>query len=73
MLSLALERRLSNQDIFALYCNEIYLGQRGAVSVRGVKEAATVFFGKELRDLMRSVPAVARRVEAAARERLQRI
>ena len=51
MLSLALERRLSKKDIFALYCNEIYLGQRGAVSVRGVKEAAAVFFGKELRDL----------------------
>jgi penicillin-binding protein 1B len=51
MLALALERRLSKKDIFALYCNEIYLGQRGAVTVRGVKEAATVFFGKELRDL----------------------
>jgi penicillin-binding protein 1B len=51
MLALALERRLSKNDIFALYCNEIYLGQRGAVAVRGVKEAATVFFGKELRDL----------------------
>ena len=51
MLSLALERRLSKKDIFALYCNEIYLGQRGAVAVRGVKEAAEVFFGKELHDL----------------------
>ena len=51
MLSLALERRLSKQDIFALYSNEIYLGQRGVVGVRGVKEAADVFFGKELRDL----------------------
>lgn len=51
MLALALERRLSKKDIFALYCNEIYLGQRGAVAVRGVKEAAAVFFGKELRDL----------------------
>lgn len=48
MLSLALEQRLSKQDIFALYCNEIYLGQRGAVAVRGVKEASRVFFGKEL-------------------------
>jgi len=48
MLSLALEQRLSKHDIFALYCNEIYLGQRGAVSVRGVKEAARVFYGKEL-------------------------
>lgn len=51
MLSLALEQRLSKKDIFALYCNEIYLGQRGAVVVRGMKEAASVFFGKELRDL----------------------
>ena len=51
MLSIALERRLSKKDIFSLYCNEIYLGQRGAVSVRGVKEAASVFFGKELREL----------------------
>lgn len=51
MLSLALERRLSKKDIFALYCNEIYLGQRGAVAVRGLKEAAVVLFGKELRDL----------------------
>ena len=51
MLSLALERRLSKNDIFALYCNEIYLGQRGAVTVRGVNEAARVFFGKELRSL----------------------
>lgn len=51
MLSFALERRLSKNDIFALYCNEIYLGQRGAVAVRGVKEAAKLFYGKELRDL----------------------
>lgn len=51
MLSLALEQRLSKQDIFALYCNEIYLGQRGAVSVRGVKQAARVFFDKELNQI----------------------
>jgi penicillin-binding protein 1B len=51
MLSIALERRLSKEDIFALYCNEVYLGQRGAVAVRGVEEAARVYFGKELKDL----------------------
>ena len=48
MLSLSLEQRLSKQDILTLYCNEIYLGQRGAASVRGVKEAARVFYGKDL-------------------------
>jgi penicillin-binding protein 1B len=51
MLAFALERRLSKHDIFALYCNEAYLGQRGAVAVRGVKEAARIYFGKQLKDL----------------------
>jgi penicillin-binding protein 1B len=51
MLSYALEQRLSKEDIFALYCNEVYLGQRGAVAVRGVEEASRIYFGKELPDL----------------------
>jgi penicillin-binding protein 1B len=50
-LAAALERRMSKQDIFALYCNEIYLGRRGSISVRGVRQAAQVFFGKDLKDL----------------------
>ena len=57
MLAVALERRLSKSDIFALYSNEIYLGQRGAVAVRGIREAAEVFYGKELRDLSLSEAA----------------
>src|SRR5882672_1053163 len=51
MLAFALEHRLSKEDIFALYCNEVYLGQRGAVAVRGVEAAARTYFGKELKDL----------------------
>lgn len=51
MLAFALERRLSKEDIFALYCNEVYLGQRGAAAVRGVEEAGRAYFGKELNDL----------------------
>lgn len=51
MLAFALERRLSKEDIFALYCNEAYLGQRGSVAARGVKEAARIYFGKGLKDL----------------------
>jgi penicillin-binding protein 1B len=51
MLASALERRLSKEDIFALYCNEVYLGQRDAVAVRGVEEATRIYFGKELKDL----------------------
>src|ERR1051325_3062525 len=51
LLAFALEQRLSKQDIFALYCNELYLGQRGAVAVRGLRQAARVYFNKELKDI----------------------
>jgi len=51
MLAATLERRLSKEDIFALYANEIYLGQRGGAAVRGVAGAARLFFDKELKDL----------------------
>jgi penicillin-binding protein 1B len=50
-LASVIESRMSKEDIFALYCNEIYLGQRGSVAVRGVRQAARVYFGKELKDL----------------------
>src|SRR5215204_2939290 len=73
MLSFALERRLSKNDIFALYCNEIYLGQRGAVAVRGVKEAAKVFYGKELSDITLSEAAtLAGMIQSPARYSLVR-
>jgi penicillin-binding protein 1B len=68
MLSLSLEQRLSKEDIFALYCNEVYLGQRGAVAVRGVKEAADVFFGKPLKDLtLAEVATIAGMIQGPAR------
>ena len=51
MLAFTLERRLSKEDILALYCNEVYLGQRNAFAVRGVDQAARVYFGKELQNL----------------------
>src|SRR3989475_6567931 len=51
MLAFTIERRVSKEDIFALYCNEIYLGQRGPLAVRGVDQAARVYFGKELKDI----------------------
>lgn len=68
MLALALERRLSKQDIFALYCNEIYLGQRGAVAVRGVAEAAHIYFGKELNQLtLAEAATIAGMIQSPAR------
>lgn len=57
MLAIALERRLSKQDIFALYCSEVYLGQRGAVAARGFRDAAKLYFGKSLAALSLSESA----------------
>lgn len=50
-LSVALENQLSKEEIFALYCNEIYLGQYGSVGIHGVDQAAKVYFGKNLAEL----------------------
>ncbi|HSK72947.1 MAG TPA: PBP1A family penicillin-binding protein [Pyrinomonadaceae bacterium] len=50
-LALALENKMSKEDIFALYCNEIYLGQHGATGVHGVEQAARAYFDKDLEDL----------------------
>jgi len=57
MLAFTLERRFTKQDIFALYCNEIYLGQRNGAGVRGINQAARVYFAKELPDLSLSEAA----------------
>ena len=68
MLSFSLERRLSKQDIFALYCNEIYLGQRNVVGVRGVDQAARVYFGKDLKDLtLAEAATIAGMIQSPAR------
>jgi penicillin-binding protein 1B len=50
-MSLILESRLSKQDIFALYCNDVYLGQSGRYAIRGFAEAAEAYFDKKLNDL----------------------
>lgn len=50
-MSIILETRLSKQDIFTLYANQIYLGQRSGVSIYGVGEAANAYFGKDVSQL----------------------
>jgi penicillin-binding protein 1B len=48
LITLHLEHRLTKQQIFEDYANEIYFGRRGTYSVNGFGEAARVYFGKEL-------------------------
>ncbi len=50
-MSLILETRLSKQDIFALYANQIYLGQQSGVAIYGVGEASNAYFGKDVTQL----------------------
>lgn len=51
-MSIILETRLTKEEIFTLYANQIYLGQQmGGVSIYGVGEAANVYFGKDVSQL----------------------
>ncbi len=50
-LALLLEQRLSKEQIFELYANQIYLGQRGSFAIHGVGEAASVYFNKDVGSL----------------------
>ena len=56
-MSLILETRLSKEEIFTLYANQIYLGQQNGVSIYGVGEAANAYFGKDVSQL--SLPEAA--------------
>ncbi|HKP68239.1 MAG TPA: transglycosylase domain-containing protein, partial [Pyrinomonadaceae bacterium] len=47
-MSVILETRLSKEEIFTLYANQIYLGQQAGVSIYGVGEASSVYFGKDV-------------------------
>ena len=50
-MSVLLEQRLSKEEIFELYSNEIYLGQMGSFSIIGFGQASEAFFGKSIQDL----------------------
>ena len=51
LLSFELEQRFTKQQIFEMYANEVYLGNRGSFGLRGFAEASVVYFGKDLRQL----------------------
>ncbi len=50
-LALLLEQRLTKEQIFELYANQIYLGQRGSFSIYGLGEAANAYFNKDVASL----------------------
>lgn len=51
-MALIVEARYSKRQILQSYLNEIYLGRRGATSIRGVGEATSYYFGKTVGGLV---------------------
>jgi penicillin-binding protein 1B len=56
-MSVALERRLTKDQILTLYLNDVSLGQRGSFAIHGVPEAARLFFSKDVTNLSLSEAA----------------
>jgi penicillin-binding protein 1B len=50
-IAVVLDARYSKEEILEAYLNEIYLGQRGSIAIKGVGEASRFYFGKQVSDL----------------------
>jgi len=48
IITLQLEQKLSKEEIFEDYANQVYLGWRGSFEIHGFGEASEAFFGKDL-------------------------
>ncbi len=51
LITIHLEQKLSKQQIFEYYANQVDLGRRGSFAIRGFGEAAQAYFGKDIRSL----------------------
>jgi len=50
-IALSMELHYSKDEILEIYLNEIYLGQKGSVSISGIAEASKFYFGKPAESL----------------------
>jgi penicillin-binding protein 1B len=50
-ITMHLEDKLTKQQIFEDYANEVYLGRQGTFSISGFGEAARAYFGKDVSQL----------------------
>lgn len=51
LITLQLEQKLSKEEIFEFYANQVPLGRRGSFAIHGFAEAARAYFGKDLQQL----------------------
>jgi len=57
LIALQLEQKLTKEQIFEYYANQVDLGRRGSFSIRGFGEAAQAYFGKDIQQLSLSEAA----------------
>jgi len=48
IITMQLEQRLTKQQIFEYYANQVDLGRRGSFGIRGFGEASQAYFGKDI-------------------------
>lgn len=51
LIAVDLEQRFSKQQLFEMYANSVYMGQRGSFTIQGFGEAAQAYFGKDIKNL----------------------
>jgi penicillin-binding protein 1B len=51
LIAVELEQKFNKQQIFELYANQVYLGQRGSYSINGFGEASRSYFGKNIKEI----------------------
>ncbi len=51
LIAFQLELRLSKEEIFEHYANQIFMGRSGSFNVMGMGEAARAYFDKDIRDV----------------------
>jgi penicillin-binding protein 1B len=51
VVALELEHRFTKAQIFELYTNEIYLGNRGSFAIHGFGQASLAYFNKDVREI----------------------
>ena len=51
LIAIELEQRLSKPQLFEMYANSVYMGQRGSFTIQGFGEASQAYFGKDIKNL----------------------
>jgi penicillin-binding protein 1B len=51
LIAVELEQRFSKTQLFEMYANQVYMGQRGSFTIQGFGEASQAYFGKDIKNL----------------------